>query len=115
MISSPSSRASRLLAAVRLDDADHDIVAVLFPGARLLQHFVGLADARGGADENLEPAGSALFAPGGLEQGFRRGSLVRIAPLIHHQESDISRHAGMSPSSLRQFGQRHAAQGETGR
>ena len=78
----------RLLAPMRFDDADHDIVAVLFPGARLLQHLVGLADARSRADENLEPAGSALFSPGGLEQGFRRGSLVRIAPLIHHQESD---------------------------
>ena len=77
----------RLLAPMRFDDADDDIVAVLFPGARLLQHLVGLADAGSGADENLEPAGSALFPPGGLEQGFRRGSLVRIAPLIHHQES----------------------------
>ena len=55
---------------------------------RLLQHLVGLADAGSRADENLEPAGSALFSPGSFEQGFRRGSLVRIAPLIHHQESN---------------------------
>ena len=68
----------RLLAAMRFDDADHDIVAVLLPGASLLQHLVGLADAGSRADENLEPAGSALFSPGGLEQGLRRGSLVRV-------------------------------------
>src|SRR5262249_5655139 len=61
------------------------IVAVLLPGARLLQHLVGLADAGGGADEDLEPAGLTLFAPGGLEQGLRRRSLVRVAPLLRHQ------------------------------
>ena len=79
----------RLLAAVRLDDADDDVVAVLLSGAGLLQHLVGLADAGRRADENLEPAGSALFPPGGLEQGLRRGALVRVAPLIRHQESDL--------------------------
>ena len=41
-----------LLAAVRLDDADDDVHAVLQPGARRLQHLVGLADAGRGADEN---------------------------------------------------------------
>ena len=80
----------RLLAPMRFDDADHDIVAVLLSGAGLLQHLVGLADAGSRADENLEPAGSALFSPGGLEQGLRRGSLVRIAPLIHHQKTDAA-------------------------
>ena len=73
---------------MRFDDANQDIVAVLFPGAGLLQHLIGLADAGSRADENLEPAGSALFSPGGLEQGLRRGSLVRIAPVIHHQKTD---------------------------
>src|SRR5262249_39510927 len=68
-------------------DADEDIVAVLLPGARLLQHFVGLADAGRGADKDLEPAGLPLFAPRGLEQGLRRRSLVRVAPLIRHQDS----------------------------
>ena len=89
MTSRPVEQGLRLLAAVRFDDADHDVVAVLLPGAGLLQHLVGLADAGRRADENLEPAGSALFPPGGLEQGLRRGSLVRVAPLIHHQESDL--------------------------
>ena len=46
-----------LRAAVGLDDADHDIDAVLPLGVRALQHLVGLADAGGGADEDLEPAG----------------------------------------------------------
>ena len=89
----PVEQGLRLLAPMRFDDADHDIVAVLLPCARLLQHLVGLADARSGADENLEPAGSALFSPGSFEQGLRRGSLVRIAPLIHHQESNAFCHA----------------------
>ena len=80
----PVEQGLRLLAAMGFDDADHDIVAVLLPGAGLLQHLVGLADAGGGTDENLEPAGAALFAPGSLEQGVRRGSLVRVAPLIRH-------------------------------
>ncbi len=76
-----------LLAAVRLDDADDDVVAVLLSGARLLQHLVGLADARRRTDEDLELADAALFAPGRFEQGFRRGSLVRIASLICHPTS----------------------------
>jgi hypothetical protein len=29
-----------------------------------------------------------LFAPRGLEQGLRRRSLVRVAPLIRHHESN---------------------------
>jgi len=33
-----------------------------------------------------------LFAPRGLEQGLRRRSLVRVAPLIRHQESNSSLH-----------------------
>ncbi len=43
--------------AVGLDHADHDIDAGLQLGMRALQHLIGLADAGGGADEDLEPAG----------------------------------------------------------
>ena len=78
-----------LLAAVRLDDADDDIVAVLLAGARLLQHLVGLADAGRGADENLELADAALFPARSLEQGFRRRPLVRVAARICHQVSAV--------------------------
>src|SRR5262245_6047578 len=81
----PFEQGLRFLAPVGFDDTDDDIVAVLLPGARLLQHLVRLADAGGGADEDLEPAGLTLFAPGGLEQGLRRRSLVRVAPLLRHQ------------------------------
>jgi hypothetical protein len=83
----PVEQGLRFLAPVGFDDADDDIVAILLPGARLLQHLVSLADAGRGADEDLESAGSAFFPPGSLEQGLRRGSLVRVAPLIRHQDS----------------------------
>ena len=61
-----------------LDDADDDIVAVSLSRARRLQHRIGLADARRGADENPQPAGAAFLAPGGLKQGVRRRTLVAI-------------------------------------
>jgi hypothetical protein len=69
------------------DDADDDIVAVALAGAGLLQHFIGLAVAGRGTDEDLEPAGHMHCALRGLEQGLRRRSLVRVAPLIRHQDS----------------------------
>ena len=71
-------------AAVGLDDADDDIVAVFLAGVRLLQHLVGLADAGRGADENSQLADAALLAPRRFEQGFRRGPMFGCAPLIRH-------------------------------
>ncbi len=53
--------------AMGLDHADHDIDAGLPLGMRALQHFVGLADAGGGADKDLEPAGLVTLPPGGLQ------------------------------------------------
>ena len=73
-----------LRAAVGLDHADDDVGARLQPGVRALQHLVGLADAGRGADEDLQPAGAAVLAPGRFQQGFRRGSLFGIAALICH-------------------------------
>ena len=46
----------RLLPAMRLDDADDDIVAVALARARGLKHRIGLADAGRGADEDPELA-----------------------------------------------------------
>ena len=70
---------------VGLDDADHDVDAGFLPGMRALQHFVGLADARGRADENLQPPGFAVLAPRRLQQGFRRRALFGVAAwLLHH-------------------------------
>ncbi len=43
-----------LLAAMRLDDADDDVDAFRQPRPRRLQHLIGLADARRGAEEYLE-------------------------------------------------------------
>ena len=73
------------LAAVGLDHADDDIVAVFLAGAGGLQHRVGLADAGGGADEDPQLADAAFLAPGRLQQGFRRWPLIRIASLVCHQ------------------------------
>ena len=42
-------------AAVGLDDADHHVEAALAQRVRLLQHLVGLADARRRANVNAQP------------------------------------------------------------
>ena len=65
-----------LLAAVGLDDADDDVDPVARLGAGRLQHLVGLADAGGGADEDLQPADMLLLAPGRFEKRLGRGSLI---------------------------------------
>ncbi len=70
--------------SVGFDRSNHDIDAGLHLGVRALKHFVGLADAGGGADEDLQPAGLLVLSPGRFQQGLRRGSLFRIAALICH-------------------------------
>ena len=75
-----------LLAPVGLDNADDDIVAVLLPRPRGLQHRVGLTDTGGRADEDAELSGMAVFKPGSLQQGFRRRPLLWVASLLRHQE-----------------------------
>ena len=47
-------------APVRLDVADDDVDAARLQHARFFQHLVGLADARGGAEEDLELAALGL-------------------------------------------------------
>ena len=76
-----------LFAAMRLDHADDNVLAVLQAGARLLQHLVSLADAGSGAEEDLQLAGAALFPFGLFQQGLGRGPLVQIAPLFCHEAS----------------------------
>jgi hypothetical protein len=72
---------------VSFDYTDDHVIAVSPSSASLLQHFVGLAYARGSPDEYSELADTALLAPGRFEQSFRRGSLVGIAPHICHAPS----------------------------
>ena len=74
----------RLGSPVGLDHADHDIDAGLELGARTLQHLIGLADARSGADENFQPPGLIALSPGGFQKRIRRGSFFRIAALFCH-------------------------------
>jgi len=73
-----------VLAAVSFDDAGDDVIPVFFTGMGLVQHFVGLAHARRGADENPELADAPLFAARRREKGFGRGSIFGSAPLIRH-------------------------------
>ena len=65
-----------------LDHADHHVDARLAPGAGALQHLVGLADAGGGADEDLQPAARALLPARGFKQRLRRRTLFGIAALL---------------------------------
>ena len=59
------------LAAVGLDHAGDDVVAVLEQCVGLLQHFVGLADAGRGADENPQLADASFLAARRFEERFR--------------------------------------------
>ena len=74
-----------LFAAMRLDHADDDIRAVLRPGPGLLQHLVGLAHARSGAEKDLQASGAACFLLGHGEQRIWRRALVWLTPLICHE------------------------------
>ena len=56
-----------LLAAMRLDDSNDDVIAILLARLGLLQHLVGLADAGCGADENAQLADASLFAARGFQ------------------------------------------------
>ncbi len=75
----------RLHPAMGLDRTDHDIDARLQLGVGVLQHLIGLADAGGGADKDLEPAGLIVLAPGGFQQRVRRGSFIGVVALICHK------------------------------
>ena len=66
----------RFLAAVRLDDPDDDVVAILAACAGRAQHLVRLADARRRTDEDPELADAPVLSPGSLEKGFRRGTFA---------------------------------------
>ena len=65
-----------LFAAMRLDHADDDVRAILHPGPGLLQHLVGLAHARSGAQEDLQPSSAALFLLCLGKQCLGRGALI---------------------------------------
>ena len=74
-----------IAAAMRFHDADDDVVAVFLARVRLLQHFIGLAHAGSGADEDSKLADASLFPARCLKQGFRGGSIIGIAPQIRHR------------------------------
>ena len=69
---------------MRLDDADDHVHTGLQLGLRALQHLIGLADAGGGADEDLQPADLRVLAPGGFQERVRRWPFPTVAALICH-------------------------------
>ena len=69
-------------AAVGLDDANDHIDAFELSLPRLGQHFIGLADARRGAEKDLQAAG--LFLLGLFEQGIRRRPGFGIGFFLSH-------------------------------
>jgi hypothetical protein len=72
-----------------LDNADDDVDTGFPPGVRALKHFVGFADARRRADENLQASGGAALASRRLQQGFRRRALFGIAALLLSHRGNI--------------------------
>ena len=90
----PLDQRRRLLAAVRLDEPDHDVDAALLERVRLFQHAVGLADARREADVQLQPAALALLDE--LQEVFRARSVGGRCPASGRQ----GRSSGRIPSRL---------------
>ena len=84
-----------LAAAMRLDNADDDVVAVFLQRMGLLQHFVGLADAGSGADEDAQLADMPVLAARGFKECVRRRSMFGFAPLISHHEPVVSKMSGV--------------------
>ena len=68
-----------------LDYAHNDIGAGLEPGMGVLQHLIGLADARGGANKNLQFSGTNVRAPGLFQKGLRRGTQLGVSALTGHE------------------------------
>ena len=81
----PPQQPFRFRTPVGLDHANDHIDAGFCLGVRAQQHLVSLADAGGGADENLEPAGLTALAPRRFQERVRRGSFFKVAALIGHK------------------------------
>jgi hypothetical protein len=56
----------------------------------LLEHFVGLADAGSGADENLQLSDASVLTPGGLQERLRGRALIAIEVLFRHQDPGMA-------------------------
>src|SRR5262249_4615276 len=58
----PAEQSLGLAAPVRLDDADDHIEALAPLGLRRLQHLIGLADTRRGAEKDFQPSPAFLLS-----------------------------------------------------
>ena len=92
MTSRPSSRASVSLRPCVSTTPTTTSAPSFLLGPRLLQHLVGLADARSGTKEDLEPADAAFLASGCLRASASgEGRWSRLTPLICHEASVLAR------------------------
>src|SRR5262245_4574119 len=67
----PLQQGFGFFATVSFDDPDDDVVAILAPGPRRLEHRVGFADARRGPNEDTELPSTTFLALGCFEQSLR--------------------------------------------
>ena len=72
----PSRQRRRRGAAVGLDDADHDVAAVVAQAPALFEHLVGLADAGRGAEQHPQPAPAVI---------------CRILPIVRSARQGVER------------------------
>ena len=86
----PLDERARLGAPVRLDEANDDVDALLLEAAGVLQHHIGLPDARRSAEKHLHPA-RALPSERRQKRVRIRASSVGSARLGHQLSSWLRR------------------------
>ena len=74
--------------AMGFDHADDHVQPFGDMGAAGEQHLISLADAGGGAEENLQPA--AHVAAGGLEQRLGQRPALLAASVVEHESALLS-------------------------
>src|SRR5262249_18951841 len=76
------------LATMGFNHTNDDVDTLFEFGARRLEHFIGLANSRSGADEDLQTTSiTALFSPHFCKQSLGRGTLILVISLVCHDRS----------------------------
>ena len=94
----PIEQCGGLLPAMGLDVADDDVDALALAGSNVLQHLVGLADARRGAEKDLQPPGATFFLSRQFQQRIGRRTTVAIGALVSHRQASFPLAHATSPS-----------------